>query len=109
MAHRYVVKEKSLRIKGYPFNLIFRYLNEFLYGWLISALTRAENISLNQELANENLKHRSGVNKRNKTKKKKNRSNSCEIIMCQALQNICGGFYKVIFSKLAYYVIKTYN
>ncbi|KAK7579647.1 hypothetical protein V9T40_000276 [Parthenolecanium corni] len=81
---------------AHEYTYIFWYLNEFLYGWLISALTRAENISLNQELANENLKHRSGVNKRNKTKKKKNRSNSCEIIMCQALQNICGGFYKAI-------------
>ena len=78
--------------------LIRRYLHEFLYGWLISALTRAENICINQEYANDNLKHRSGgnYNKRNKIlKKRKTRLNSNEIILCQALQNICGAYYKV--------------
>lgn len=79
------------------FHMLHRYLHEFLYGWLISALTRAENISLNQEFANENLKHRPGAqNKRNKLKKKKTRFNSCEIVVCQALQNICGAYYKVL-------------
>lgn len=64
---------------------------------MISALTRAENIALNHELANENSKHRfGGCSKRNKVKKKKTRSNSNEIVLCQALQNLCGAYYKVI-------------
>lgn len=54
-------------------------------------------MSLSQEYANENMKHRAGGgNRRNKVnKKKKTRSNSGEIAICQALQNICGAYYKV--------------
>lgn len=52
---------------------------------------------MNQEISNENTKHRSGSNnRRNKLKKKKTRMMSSEIAICQALQNICGAYYKVI-------------
>jgi hypothetical protein len=54
--------------------------------------------------------HRGRGAKKNKTKKKKTRPYGREIAMYQALQNLCGGFYKVnitIVNSLAflYYLI----
>jgi hypothetical protein len=65
-----------------------------LYGWLVSALSRADNFLLEQEVALENQKGR--TSKKNKLKKKnKVRPYGKEITLNQALQNMCGGYYKV--------------
>lgn len=71
----------------------FRYLYEFLYGWLVSALSRADTFLMEQEAMAES--HRGRGAKKNKAKKKKTRPYGREIAMYQALQNLCGGFYKV--------------
>lgn len=78
---------------------IFWYLYEFLFGWVVSALTRADSF-----LAQDALHGRGGVQpstegaKRGKEKKKKNRGTlkpyASEILLNQALQNMCGGYYK---------------
>lgn len=75
-------------------SLIFRYLYEFLYGWLVSALSRANSFLLEQELLPD--PHTKGRgSKKNKPKKKKTQPFGKEITLNQALQNMCGGYYKV--------------
>lgn len=74
---------------------LFRYLYEFLYGWLVSALTRADSFLVEQELIGD--LHKSKANKKMKTKyKKKSRPYNRDILFFQALQNMCGGYYKVM-------------
>jgi hypothetical protein len=75
---------------------VFRYLYEFLYGWLVSALTRADSFLIEQEVTVEG--HRGRSAKKNRSKKRKTRPYGREIAMYQALQNLCGGFYKVNFT-----------
>ena len=77
---------------------VFWYLYEFLYGWLISSIKGADAFILEQELLNESQKGRSNKKScKNKKKKALPRTYCLEVIMYQALQNICGGYYKVIF------------
>lgn len=79
----------------YPY--IFWYLYEFLYGWLISSLTRADSFLAEQELAIagvEGGKNRS--QRRIKLKKKRSRPYAREITLIQALQSMCGGYYKAV-------------
>lgn len=59
----------------------------------MSALSRADSFLMEQEAIAES--HRGRGAKRNKTKKKKTRPYGREIAVYQALQNLCGGFYKV--------------
>jgi hypothetical protein len=72
---------------------VCRYLYEFLYGWLVSALTRADSFLIEQEVSADG--HRGRSAKKNRAKKRKTRPYGKEITMYQALQNLCGGFYKV--------------
>jgi hypothetical protein len=67
-------------------------LYEFLYGWLVSALTRADSFLIEQEIIAEG--HRGRSAKKNRAKKRKTRPYGREIAMYQALQSLCGGFYK---------------
>ncbi|RZF44671.1 hypothetical protein LSTR_LSTR000623 [Laodelphax striatellus] len=77
----------------YPY--IFWYLYEFLYGWLMSSLTRADSFLSEQEMMSSGEgKNRS--QRRNKTKKKRTRPYAREITLYQALQNMCGGYYKAM-------------
>lgn len=87
---------------------IYWYLYEFLYAWLISALTRADNFLQEQELLNELQAAQSAQGskkgegrggkkgKMGKGGKKKSRHGAREIIMCQALQNMSGGYFKAL-------------
>lgn len=74
---------------------IFWYLYEFLFGWVVSALTRADSFLTQDAL--QNGTHADG-SKKSKEKKKKNRGPlkpyASEILLNQALQNMCGGYYK---------------
>lgn len=72
-----------------------RYLYEFLYGWLVSALTRADSFIVGQDV----LEPKNRPNKKSRTKKKKPKPYKYrrEIVYYQALQNMCGGFYKASF------------
>lgn len=78
----------------HEFYYIYWYLYEFLYGWLVSALTRADSFLAEQELLNDLQKSKGGNKKKTRTKKR-TRPYSRDIIYFQALQNICGGYYKV--------------
>ncbi|KAI5708741.1 hypothetical protein M8J76_002289 [Diaphorina citri] len=91
---------------------IYWYLYEFLYAWLISALTRADNFLVEQEMLNEvqsaaaqhgagavqtGGKRAAGGGKKSKGKsRKKSRAATREIVMYQALQNMCGGYFKAL-------------
>lgn len=78
----------------HEYGYIFWYLYEFLYGWMISALSRADTFFMEQEARAEQLKGNRNV-KKNK-RKKKTCPHSREIFVNQALQNLCGGYYKTI-------------
>jgi len=81
--------------------IVFRYLYEFLYGWIVSALSRANSHILEQEMLQDSQnKAKSG--KKVKPKKKKSQPFSREMTLNQALQNMCGGYYKVFVFKLTY-------
>ncbi|XP_047117250.1 N-alpha-acetyltransferase 35, NatC auxiliary subunit [Schistocerca piceifrons] len=79
----------------HEYHYIFWYMYEFLYSWLVSALNRAESFFAEQESVVEQH-NRSRANKKNKAKKKKMRPYGREIMIYQALQNICGGLYKAM-------------
>lgn len=68
---------------------------EFLYGWLISALSRADSFLLQNELLSELQKGKNAPKKKPKLKKK-SRPVSRDIVYLQALQNMCGGYYKAL-------------
>ena len=72
-----------------------RYLYEFIYGWLVSALTRADTFLMEQDLITEVQKSKGNNKKKNKFRKK-SRIYNRDILYFQALQNMCGGYYKVI-------------
>lgn len=83
--------------------LYFRYLYEFLYGWLNSALNNVESILAEQEAANAGNSANSGGGgggrraprpPRHK-KRPTPRPSQQEALMCQIMQNLCGGYYKV--------------
>ncbi|XP_022908455.1 N-alpha-acetyltransferase 35, NatC auxiliary subunit [Onthophagus taurus] len=74
---------------------IYWYLYEFLYGWLISALTRADTFLMEQERAMDVQKTK-GTNKKKMKFKKKTRPHNRDILFYQALQNMCGGYYKAL-------------
>ncbi|XP_013149597.1 PREDICTED: N-alpha-acetyltransferase 35, NatC auxiliary subunit isoform X2 [Papilio polytes] len=70
----------------HEYHYIFWYLYEFLYGWLVSALGRAA------ALAGEARRDC----KRGARKHKKRARHAREGLMCQVLQNMCGGYYKAL-------------
>lgn len=91
-------------------HLNLRYLYEFLYGWLISAYNRAdlfltEHHSMTEYLKSKGKGHsgpskKAGLSGNVKNKKKKDRSSNTrsyarDIAYCQAVQSMCGGYYKV--------------
>ncbi|XP_075215671.1 N-alpha-acetyltransferase 35 isoform X2 [Lycorma delicatula] len=80
----------------YPY--IFWYLYEFLYGWLTSSLTRADTFLSEQELASAGSEgsSKSRSQRRAKPKKKRIRPYAREITLNQALQSMCGGYYKAM-------------
>lgn len=78
----------------HEYHYIFWYMYEFLYGWLVSALSRADSFLVEQESMVEAHKGRGA--KKNKAKKKKMRPYGKEIMIYQSLQSICGGLYKAM-------------
>ncbi|KZC10889.1 N-alpha-acetyltransferase 35, NatC auxiliary subunit, partial [Dufourea novaeangliae] len=81
----------------HEYHYIFWYLYEFLYGWLVSALTRADMSLMDQDVHNDAHKGRSAKKSaKNKKKKSTPRPNDLEILMYRAMQNICGGYYKAL-------------
>lgn len=74
---------------------IFWYLYEFLFGWIVSALTRADSFLMEQENMLEQKASSSNKQRKSKpNKKKKIKPYYREIMFNQAMQNMCGGYYK---------------
>ncbi|XP_039758508.1 N-alpha-acetyltransferase 35, NatC auxiliary subunit isoform X1 [Pararge aegeria] len=73
----------------HEYHYIFWYLYEFLYGWLVSALGRADGLA--GEVRKSDAK-KSGARKL----KKRTRPYAREGLMCQVMQNMCGGYYKAL-------------
>ncbi|XP_012277568.1 N-alpha-acetyltransferase 35, NatC auxiliary subunit [Orussus abietinus] len=81
----------------HEYHYIFWYLYEFLYGWLVSAITRADSFLIEQDIHNDAHKGRGGKKSaKNKKKKSASRPYNAEILRYQAMQNICGGYYKAL-------------
>lgn len=83
----------------HEFLYIYWYLFEFLYSFIISALTRADSLLLEQENYQEQQINKNNTKQRKlKPKKKKNHQKPyrSEIIYNHALQNMCGGYYKAM-------------
>ncbi|CAH0561847.1 unnamed protein product [Brassicogethes aeneus] len=74
---------------------IYWYLFEFLYGWLTSALSRADSFLVENEIILELQRNKGAIKKKTKYKKKPRPYNK-HIIYLQALQNMCGGYYKAL-------------
>lgn len=62
----------------------------------MSALTRADSFLLEQECISEQFKNLSKGQKKSKLKKKKMKPYGREMMFTQALQNVCGGYYKAL-------------
>ncbi|GBP13217.1 N-alpha-acetyltransferase 35, NatC auxiliary subunit [Eumeta japonica] len=75
----------------HEYHYIFWYLYEFLYGWLVSALGRAEGLAAEGARRLESNK-KGGARKQ----KKRIRPYAREALMCQVMQNMCGGYYKAL-------------
>lgn len=88
----------------HEYHYIFWYLYEFLYGWLVSAITRANTFLMEHDVHSDTHKGRGGKKSaKNKKKKSTSRPYNLEILMYQAMQNICGGYYKVSCACLIFY------
>ncbi|XP_062550331.1 N-alpha-acetyltransferase 35, NatC auxiliary subunit isoform X2 [Armigeres subalbatus] len=74
---------------------IFWYLYQFLFGWIVSALTRADTFLVEQDYVAD-VKNAKGSQKKPKAKKRKGKTDGKEIIFNQAMQNMCGGYYKAL-------------
>ncbi|XP_052872549.1 N-alpha-acetyltransferase 35, NatC auxiliary subunit [Anopheles cruzii] len=74
---------------------IFWYLYQYLFSWIVSALTRAETFLAEQEYIAD-LKAAKSNQKKPKTKKRKARGDAKEIVFNQAMQTLCGGYYKAL-------------
>ena len=74
----------------HEYHYIFWYLYEYLFAWMISSTTRLNGVFLD----NESLLD---FKKCKKSKKRERRKFlfQQEIIYYQALQHLCGGYYKV--------------
>ncbi|CAG7837363.1 unnamed protein product [Allacma fusca] len=93
---RYILTGFELELYSvHEFSYIYWYLYEFLYGWLLSSLSRAETL-----LAEEsNSKNKNKANNK-KGKFKGNKALNREFFVAQAEQNIAGGIFKAIMGLL---------
>ncbi|KAG1655274.1 N-alpha-acetyltransferase 35, NatC auxiliary subunit [Nymphon striatum] len=79
----------------HEYEYIFWYLKEFLFNWIISALSQADQVLVGQESIVEKQLPKSKNSKKNK-KKKKYRSHAREMSFYQAQQSLCSGYYKAV-------------
>ncbi|CAK9830939.1 N-alpha-acetyltransferase 35, NatC auxiliary subunit [Anthophora retusa] len=81
----------------HEYHYIFWYLYDCLYGWLVTAVSRAGTLLMEQDVHNDTHKGRGGKKSaKNRKKKSTSRPYGLEILMYQAMQNICGGYYKAL-------------
>ncbi|XP_037080058.1 N-alpha-acetyltransferase 35, NatC auxiliary subunit-like isoform X1 [Pollicipes pollicipes] len=77
----------------HEYHYIYWYLSECLYGWMVSTLNRADSFLAEHEAATELAAQRARSNKKSRAKKRKGRYER-DVVMTQALQNLCGGLHK---------------
>ena len=88
---RYILTGFELELYSvHEFSYIYWYLYEFLYGWLLSSLSRAETY-----LAEESNSKNKNKGNSKKGKFKASKAYTREICIVQAEQNIAGGIFKV--------------
>ncbi|XP_076029475.1 N-alpha-acetyltransferase 35 isoform X2 [Oratosquilla oratoria] len=80
----------------HEYHYIYWYLYEFVYVWLVSALSRADAMLLEQETIEQKGKGGRATKGKNKNRNKKHRPYGKEITFYQALQHLCGGYYKAL-------------
>ncbi|XP_063879718.1 N-alpha-acetyltransferase 35, NatC auxiliary subunit-like isoform X1 [Scylla paramamosain] len=81
----------------HEYHYVYWYLYEFVYVWLVSALSRADAMLLEQDGYDTNRGGKSGRSSKNKNRnRKKHRPYGKEITYNQALQHLCGGYYKAM-------------
>lgn len=79
---------------------IFWYLYEFLFGWVVSALTRADSFlavdAVERERGKGGKEGKDGKEKEGKKRRQRGggKPYGNEVVLNQALQNMCGGYYK---------------
>lgn len=99
---RYVLTGFELELYSvHEFAYIYWYLYEFLYGWLLSSLSRAEAYVAEAENANCEKSGKKSSKNRAKNNKSKSKAYTKEILLIQAEQHLAGGYFKV-----TYYVLK---
>uniref|UniRef100_A0A182RW00 Protein MAK10 homolog n=2 Tax=Anopheles funestus TaxID=62324 RepID=A0A182RW00_ANOFN len=74
---------------------IFWYLYQYLFSWIVSALTRAETFLAEQEYAADPKAVKSNQ-KKPKSKKRKAKTDVKEILFNEAMETLCGGYYKAL-------------
>nr|XP_040228403.2 N-alpha-acetyltransferase 35, NatC auxiliary subunit [Anopheles coluzzii] len=74
---------------------IFWYLYQYLFSWIVSALTRAETFLAEQEYAAD-PKAAKANQKKPKSKKRKTKTDVKEILFNEAMEMLCGGYYKAL-------------
>jgi hypothetical protein len=95
---RYILTGFELELYSeHEFAYIYWYLYEFLYGWLLSAISRAENCVSEQDAASGSEKSsKKGAKNKNKTNTKKTKAYTKEICITQAEQHLAGGLFKAM-------------
>uniref|UniRef100_A0A182JRR2 Protein MAK10 homolog n=1 Tax=Anopheles christyi TaxID=43041 RepID=A0A182JRR2_9DIPT len=74
---------------------IFWYLYQYLFSWIVSALTRAETFLAEQEYMADPKAVKSNQ-KKPKSKKRKAKTDVKEILFNEAMETLCGGYYKAL-------------
>ncbi|WAR00409.1 NAA35-like protein [Mya arenaria] len=77
----------------YEYHYVYWYLYELLYSWLYSTIQRAETFVIDHEAFIESVSVKGRGSKKGK-KKKRSKAVQRELIICQAQQNMFGGYYK---------------
>ncbi|XP_052797066.1 N-alpha-acetyltransferase 35, NatC auxiliary subunit-like [Mya arenaria] len=79
----------------YEYHYVYWYLYELLYSWLYSTIQRAETFVIDHEAFIESVSVKGRGSKKGK-KKKRSKAVQRELIICQAQQNMFGGYYKAV-------------
>ncbi|KAF2364702.1 NatC N(alpha)-terminal acetyltransferase Mak10 subunit [Trinorchestia longiramus] len=95
----YLLTGFSLQLYApHEYHYIYWYLYEFVFVWLVSALTRADALLPEQDGPDQSQRGKGNRAARHKTRKTKkpSRPYGKEITFYQAQQHLCGGYYKAM-------------
>lgn len=94
----YLLTGFSLQLYApHEYHYIYWYLYEFVFVWLVSALTRADALLPEQDNLEQAQRNKSrAARHKNRKPKKPLRPYGKEITFYQAQQHLCGGYYKAM-------------